>query len=104
MTKLRNIGYLRFGSKIRQGFAVTTPSLTPPLSLPLYGCRGKQMRGKRGEKPFIQCGGACRGRQAPCHPAGGRQAPANGLRANKNYFYLHISPCRAAGPLPGGRV
>ena len=29
MTKLRNIGYLRFGSKIRQGFAVATPSLTP---------------------------------------------------------------------------
>ena len=32
MTKLRNIGYLRFGSKIRQGFAVATPSLTPRLS------------------------------------------------------------------------
>ena len=32
MTKLRNIGYLRFGSKIRQGFTVATPSLTPRLS------------------------------------------------------------------------
>ena len=32
MTKLRNIGYLRFGSKIRQGFAVATPSFTPRLS------------------------------------------------------------------------
>ena len=32
MTKLRNIGYLRFGSKIWQGFAVATPSLTPRLS------------------------------------------------------------------------
>ena len=32
MTKLRNFGYLRFGSKIRQGFAVATPSLTPRLS------------------------------------------------------------------------
>ena len=31
MTKLRNIGYMRFGSKIRQGFAVATPSLTPRL-------------------------------------------------------------------------
>ena len=31
MTKLRNIGYLWFGSKIRQGFAVATPSLTPRL-------------------------------------------------------------------------
>ena len=37
MTKLRNIGYLRFGSKIRQGFAVATPSLTPHLSFfPLW--------------------------------------------------------------------
>ena len=32
MTKLRNISYLRFGSKIQQGFAVATPSLTPRLS------------------------------------------------------------------------
>ena len=37
MTKLRNIGYLWFGSKIRQGFAVATPSLTPRLSFfPLW--------------------------------------------------------------------
>ena len=37
MTKLRNIGYLRFGSKIRQGFAIATPSLTPRLSFfPLW--------------------------------------------------------------------
>ena len=34
---LRNIYYLRFGSKIQQGFAAATPSLTPPLSpLPLW--------------------------------------------------------------------
>ena len=32
MTKLRNIDYLRFGSKIRQGFAVATLSLTLRLS------------------------------------------------------------------------
>ena len=32
MTKLRNISYLRFGSKIRQGFAVATLSLTLRLS------------------------------------------------------------------------
>ena len=37
MTKLRNIGYLRFGFKIRQGFAGGITSLTPPLSLsPLW--------------------------------------------------------------------
>jgi len=34
---LRNIGYLRFGSKILQGFAGFFTSLTPPLSLsPLW--------------------------------------------------------------------
>ena len=37
MRKLRNIGYLLFGSKIWQGFAVSTPSLTPRLSFfPLW--------------------------------------------------------------------
>ena len=37
MRKLRNIGYLRFGSKIRQGFAGGINSLTPHLSLsPLW--------------------------------------------------------------------
>ena len=36
MTKLRNIGYLQFGSKIWQGFAVATPSLTPRLSWMLF--------------------------------------------------------------------
>ena len=37
MTKLRNIGYLQFGSKIRQGFTVATASLTPRLSFfPLW--------------------------------------------------------------------
>ena len=37
MTKLRNIGYLRLGSKILQGFAGFFTSLTPPLSLfPLW--------------------------------------------------------------------
>ena len=34
---MRNIGYLRFGSKILQGFAGFFTSLTPPLSLfPLW--------------------------------------------------------------------
>jgi hypothetical protein len=37
MTKLRNIGYLRFGFKIRQGFAVATPFLIPHLTFfPLW--------------------------------------------------------------------
>ena len=37
MRKLRNIGYMRFGSKIWQGFAGGMTSLTPPLCLsPLW--------------------------------------------------------------------
>ena len=40
MTKLRNIGYLRFGSKIRQDFAGGITSLTPPLSLPSLDLMG----------------------------------------------------------------
>ena len=37
MIKLRNISYLQFGFKIRQGFAGGITSLTPPLSLsPLW--------------------------------------------------------------------
>ena len=37
MRKLRNISYLRFGSKIRQDFAGGITSFTPPLSLsPLW--------------------------------------------------------------------
>ena len=47
MTKLRNIGYLRFGSKILQGFAGFFTSLTPPLSLSLSGSRGQKMRAQR---------------------------------------------------------
>jgi hypothetical protein len=53
MRKLRNIYYLRFGSKIRPGFATATSSLTPSLSLPLSGCRGKKMRGEGELSPFI---------------------------------------------------
>ena len=36
----------------------------------------------------------------PCRPAGGRQAPAKGLRANNFFLFTYKSlppPCRAAG-------
>ena len=47
MTKLRNIGYLRFGSKILQGFAGFLPP-SPFLSpSPLSGSRGQKMRTQR---------------------------------------------------------
>jgi hypothetical protein len=74
MTKLRNISYLRFGSKIRQGFAVATLSLTPRLSFfPLWMLFAANAGGR---SAFI-LGGACRppaGRSAclpPLHRAVG---------------------------------
>ena len=85
MRKLRNIGYLRFGSQIRQCFAGGITSLTPSLSL--SGSRGQKMRARGKGRSFIFGAGACR-------PAGGRQAPAKDLCAKKFYFYLHIGPYR----------
>ena len=99
MRKLRNIGYLRFGSKIRQGFAAATLSLTPPLSLPLSGCRGKKMRGE-GELSPLE-------RAAPV--PGGRLPPEAKMRLNVNFIYIEVPTARQEGgrgpaaPLPGGR-
>ena len=73
MTKLRNISYLRFGSKIRQGFAVATPSLTPRLSFfPLWMLFAANT--SMGISAFI-LGGACRplpGGRPACRPSTGR--------------------------------
>ena len=68
MTKLRNIGYLRFGSKIRQGFAVATLSLTPRLSFfPLWMLFAANVVGGF---CFYIGGGACRppARRSACLP------------------------------------
>ena len=56
MTKLRNIGYLRFEFKIRQGFAVATPTslLFPSMDVSLL-----QMQ-VGGTSAFILGWGACR--------------------------------------------
>ena len=59
MTKLRNIGYLQFGSKIWQGFAVATPSLTPRLSWMLFAANAG-VGGPGGTSAFILGVGACR--------------------------------------------
>ena len=60
MTKLRNIGYLLFGSKIRQSFAVATPSLTPRLSLfPLWMLFAANA-GEGRPRLLYWGGGACR--------------------------------------------
>ena len=74
MTKLRNIGYLRFGSKIRQGFAVATPSLTPRLSFfPLWMLFAVNAGG--GTSAFILGEPA-----APCRAVGLPAAPPPGGR------------------------
>ena len=70
MTKLRNIGYLRFGSKILQGFAGFFTSLTPPLSLSPLWISWAQNEGAEGRGGILYL----------------RREPA--------------APCRAAGPLP----
>ena len=60
MIKLRNIGYLRFGSKIQQGFAIATLSLTPHLSFfPLWMLFAANT-GVGGTSAFILWGGGAR--------------------------------------------
>ena len=99
MTKLRNIGYLRFGSKIRQDFAGGITSLTPPLSLsPLWNSwaenEGAEGRGRvlylrrepaaplpGGRPPAAQWSG---GRGPASRQGGGRLPP----RAFVQIFFL----------------
>ena len=81
MTKLRNIGYLRFGSQIRQCFAGGITSPTPSLSL--SGSRGQKMRAQGEGRSFILVVGACRppaanwwgGRGPAARQEGGRLPP-----------------------------
>ena len=73
----RNIGYLRFGFKIRQGFTGGITSLTSPLS-PLSGSRGQEMRVRGKGLSFYIGGGLPPGRGA----AGSRQGPPR----KKNIF------------------
>ena len=93
MTKLRNIDYLWFGSKIRQGFTSGITSLTPPLSLsPLWISWAENEGASKGAEFYIWGGNLpppCRPttwRQGACRPAGGRQAPAKDLCAKKIIF------------------
>ena len=71
MTKLRNIGYLRFGSKIRQGFAGGITSLTPPLSLFPLWISWPENEGAEGRGGVLYLG---------------RQAPAKDLYTKKIIF------------------
>ena len=102
MRKLRNIGYLRFRSKIRQGFAGGITSLTPPLCLsPLWISWAGNESAREGAH-FLYLGGSLsplHRAASACCPAGGRQAPTRGLRAITIYICLHVGPCRP----PAGR-
>ena len=84
MRKLRNIGYLRFGSKIRQGFAGGITSLTPPPSLSPLWISWAGNEGAREGAQVLYLGGACR--PSTGWQAGGQQAPAKGLRPKKIIF------------------
>ena len=101
MRKLRNIGYLRFGSKIRQGFASGITSLTPPLSLPPLWISWAENEGAREGAQLLYLGGACRppaGRAGYLPPgrgaAGSRQGP---LRKKKLYLFIYRSLPPSAG-------
>src|SRR6185437_10650748 len=93
MTKLRNIGYLRFGSKILQGFAGFFTSLTPPLSLSPIWISWAENEGAEGRVGVLYL------RREPA----ARQGAAGSLQVlcvKKIYFYLHIGPYRPLGQTP----
>ena len=86
MTKLRNIGYLRFGSKIRQGFAGGITSLTPPLSLSPLWISWAENEGAEGRGGVLYLGWEPAARQ------GGDRLPPR--TSAQNFFHLHIGPYR----------
>ena len=95
MTKLRNIGYLLFASKIRQGFAVATPSLTPTsLLFPLWMLFAVNAGG--GGPRLLYWGGE------PAAPPAGRQGPPCD-KTEILITYKPLSPGRGAGGRPPRR-
>ena len=73
MTKLRNIGYLRFGSKIRQDFAIATPSLTPRLSFfPLWMLFAANAGGRTSNFILGEPAAPLPGGRPACRPSTGR--------------------------------
>ena len=96
MTKLRNIGYLRFGSKIRQGFAGGITSITPRLSLSPLWISWAENEDAVGRGGVLYLGREPAAGGPAAQQGGGRHPPR--ISTQKIYFYLHIGPYR---PLPG---
>ena len=65
MTKLRNIGYLRFGSKFGRASLLQLPPSPHVSPFSLYGCCLLQMQ--VGGPRLLYWGGACR---PPCRAVG----------------------------------
>jgi len=101
---LRNIGYLRFGSKIRQGFAGGITSLTPPLSLsPLWISWAENEGAREGAEllyPWREPAAPVPGGRGPAaRHRGGRTPPKTSAQIKFIFIYIEVptAPCRAVG-------
>ena len=94
MRKFRNIGYLRFRSKIRQGFTGGITSLTPPLSLSPLWISWTGNEGAREIAQLLYLGGVCRppagraGGLPAAPPPGGRLPP--GASVKKKFIFIYM--------------
>ena len=83
MTKLRNIGYLRFGSKIQQSFAGGITSLTPTLSLFPLWISWAENEGAEGRGGVLYLG------REPVAPLPGGRLPPRTSAQNK-FIFIYI--------------